>query len=117
MVTPATDYPDREFVIAKLSGSLIAREALERKSGARGLLAHGKHHGGPDVRGPSPPNIKEVLISEEVVTQKGWSTRRPRKPPNEEIRIHENALTIKKEITATPHPTGLFRCCRCAVSR
>jgi ATP-dependent protease Clp ATPase subunit len=38
-VTAATDHPDLEFVIAKSSGTLIAREALERKSGARGLLA------------------------------------------------------------------------------
>ena len=36
---PATDYPDLEFVIAKSSGTLIGREALERESGARGLLA------------------------------------------------------------------------------
>jgi hypothetical protein len=33
-------------------------------------------------------NIKEVLILEEVVTQKGWSTRRPPKPPHAEIGIH-----------------------------
>jgi len=39
VVTPATDYPDLEFVIATSSGTLIGREALERKSGARGLLA------------------------------------------------------------------------------
>ena len=49
----------------------IAREALKRKSGARGLRAIMESIMVDlmyDI--PSQPNIKEVLISEEVVTQK-----------------------------------------------
>ncbi len=49
----------------------IAREALKRKSGARGLRAIMENIM-LDVMYeiPSQPNIKEVLISEEVVTSK-----------------------------------------------
>jgi len=49
----------------------IAREALTRKSGARGLRAIMENIM-LDVMYeiPSQPNIKEVLISEEVVTRK-----------------------------------------------
>jgi len=49
----------------------IAREALKRKSGARGLRAIMESIMVDlmyDI--PSQPNIKEVLISEETVTQK-----------------------------------------------
>jgi ATP-dependent Clp protease ATP-binding subunit ClpX len=49
----------------------IAREALKRKSGARGLRAIMENimlDVMYDI--PSQPNIKEVLISEEVVTNK-----------------------------------------------
>ncbi len=48
----------------------IAREALKRKSGARGLRAI-LENAMLDVMYeiPSQPNIKEVLISEEVVTK------------------------------------------------
>src|SRR6266705_1127841 len=51
--------------------SAIAREALKRKSGARGLRAIMENIM-LDVMYdfPSQPNIKEVLISEEVVTNK-----------------------------------------------
>ena len=51
--------------------SAIAREALTRKSGARGLRAIMENIM-LDVMYeiPSQPNIKEVLISEEVVTRK-----------------------------------------------
>ena len=48
----------------------IAREALKRKSGARGLRAIMENimlDVMYDI--PSQPNIKEVLISEEVVTR------------------------------------------------
>ena len=51
--------------------SAIAREALKRKSGARGLRAIMENimlDVMYDI--PSQPNIKEVLISEEVVTNK-----------------------------------------------
>ena len=49
----------------------IAREALKRKSGARGLRAIMEAIMVDLMYEiPSQPNIKEVLISEEVVTQK-----------------------------------------------
>ena len=49
----------------------IAREALKRKSGARGLRAIMENIMVDLMYEiPSQPNIKEVLISEEVVTQK-----------------------------------------------
>ena len=50
--------------------AVIAREALKRKSGARGLRAIMENIM-LDVMYeiPSQPNIKEVLISEEVVTK------------------------------------------------
>jgi ATP-dependent Clp protease ATP-binding subunit ClpX len=49
----------------------IAREALKRKSGARGLRAIMESIMVDLMYEiPSQPNIKEVLISEEVVTQK-----------------------------------------------
>jgi len=63
----------------------IAREALKRKSGARGLRAIMETIMVDLMYEiPSQPNIKEVLISEEVVTQRNsrcWSIRRPPKPP------------------------------------
>src|SRR5207302_11361976 len=55
--------------------SAIARDALKRKSGARGLRAIMENimlDVMYDI--PSQPNIKEVLISEEVVTSKEQPT-------------------------------------------
>ena len=49
----------------------IAREALKRKSGARGLRAILENTMLDMMYEiPSQPNIKEVLISEEVVTKR-----------------------------------------------
>ncbi len=72
----------------------IAREALKRKSGARGLRAIMENIM-LDVMYeiPSQPNIKEVLISEEVVTQAASSrsscTRRRQRPPERRSRAEE----------------------------
>ncbi len=50
----------------------IAREALKRKSGARGLHAIVESIMVDLMYEiPSQPNMMEVMISEEVVTQKG----------------------------------------------
>ncbi len=83
----------------------IAREALKRKSGARGLRAIMENimlDVMYDI--PSQPNIKEVLISEEVVSQKGnrlcWFTRKPPRPRGEIDEIRCSFATIKKT-TAT----------------
>ena len=48
----------------------VAREAIKRKAGARGLRAilearHARHH----VRRAQPRNVREIVISEEVIVK------------------------------------------------
>ena len=105
----------------------IAREALKRKSGARGLRAIMENimlDVMYDI--PSQPNIKEVLISEEVVTQ-------PRAADRALPEGRRDGLTRRRRTADTGHrmlfrndkrdpkarrrgASCAFRSCRCGTS-
>src|SRR5216684_6509648 len=67
---------ERQRIMHGVTGRVIEYPASRRGAQAQVRCArpacyHGKYYGGPNVRNPITANMMEVMISEEVVNQKG----------------------------------------------